>query len=70
MKLNTLTELLGLGLVLAVGAVGCKSTDYGVTKLPNKAIGGTKTGLADGAAVKDGEGGEAGEGECHRFLLI
>jgi len=61
MKLNTLTELLGLGLVLAVGAVGCKSTDYGVTKLPNKAIGGTKTGLADGAAVKDGEGGEARE---------
>jgi len=35
MKVNRLIEPLVLALALSVGAVGCKTNPYGVTKLPN-----------------------------------
>src|SRR5437867_1905780 len=59
MKVTKLANLLGLGLVLTVPGVGCKSTDYGVTKLPNhgKTVNGTES--SSGVRVKpDGEGPE------------
>lgn len=34
MKALRFSKLLGLGLILTVSSVGCKSTHYGVTKLP------------------------------------
>ncbi len=35
MKVTKFSNLLGLGLVLTIGVIGCKSTHYGVTKLPD-----------------------------------
>src|SRR5438552_17799593 len=61
MRLNKLTELLGLGLVLAVAAVGCKSTDYGLTKLPDKDKAGAGSDLSRGAPVKPGDGDVEGK---------
>ena len=61
MRLNELTELLGLGLVLAVAAVGCKSTDYGLTKLPDKDKAGAGSDLSRGAPVKPGDGDVEGK---------
>ena len=59
MKVMKLANLLGLGLVLTVPVVGCKSTNYGVTKLNDRGKGGTGSELPSGGTVKPaGEGVE------------
>ena len=41
MKVAKFSNLLGLGLVLTIAVTGCKSTNYGITKLDDKKPGGT-----------------------------
>jgi peptidoglycan-associated lipoprotein len=51
MKTNKALQLLGLGLVLTIGVVGCKHKPAGLTHLPN---GNNGTVVGDGSGVENG----------------
>jgi peptidoglycan-associated lipoprotein len=56
---NRLIEPLVLALALSVGAIGCKTNPYGVTKLPKDKDGGSTAGTTDlGPGATNGLGGK------------
>src|SRR4051794_18374495 len=71
MSVSKLANLLGLGLFLAVVTVGCKSTKYGKTPLPESGRDKSSTSgnseISSGGTVKSDEGARVTSDLAHPF---